>query len=218
MNHYFDNIYLINLDSRTDRLKTAHNNLSNLNIEYERVAAAQIPFEKINPALYSDFEQHDPNYVAGSYGCKVSHLKVIADALQKQYKNILILEDDISINPDYKNILDSAIQQLETYNLQWDMLYLGGHYRWGGFYTDGSRWFQEYVGEHVLKIKGAMTTLAYALSDRIYDFILKNAVKENCEIDIFYYKMHQHAKQFSYFGIIPPAVEELKSESNIKTP
>jgi len=216
LNKYFDHIYLINLDSRPDRLKKTHSALSHFNIDYERFSAIHAPFETIPLKTCLEFEQNDPKYISGAYGCKLSHLGIIADAKEKQYDNILILEDDFILRSNYREIATSAFNQLSEYGLSWDMFYFGGLYQWGGFYKNGSRWFQEYVGKNVLKLKGAMTTLAYGLSSSLFDFILKRAVNEYCEIDIFYYKMHQQKTKFSYFGLIPPIFESSNSDSDIK--
>jgi len=75
MSNYIDKIIYINLSKRTDRRAEIENELNNLNLDYER-------FEAI------------PTPECGIYGCGLSHLSVLKLAKERNYKNILILEDD----------------------------------------------------------------------------------------------------------------------------
>jgi GR25 family glycosyltransferase involved in LPS biosynthesis len=56
-------------------------------------------------------------------GCLISHLEIIKDAKKNNYKNILILEDDIIISNDYRNQLQNLLDFVKnnTYNI----IYLG---------------------------------------------------------------------------------------------
>jgi GR25 family glycosyltransferase involved in LPS biosynthesis len=69
-----DKTILINLDERTDRLAVADEHLKECGIEYERF-----------PAI-----KHDN----GAHGLLDSMDKIFKDCIEKEYKNVLILEDD----------------------------------------------------------------------------------------------------------------------------
>ena len=75
MSNYIDKIIYINLSKRTDRREQIENELNNFELNYERFEAISTP----------DF---------GIYGCGLSHLAVLKIAKERNYKNILILEDD----------------------------------------------------------------------------------------------------------------------------
>ena len=75
INDFIDKIVYINLDRRPDRRREIEQELDNQNLQYERYSAIDYP----------DF---------GIYGCGMSHLNVLKMAKERQYKNILILEDD----------------------------------------------------------------------------------------------------------------------------
>jgi GR25 family glycosyltransferase involved in LPS biosynthesis len=215
INEYFDKVYLINLDHRTDRLKMMDDQLKTLGIEYTRVSGKTIPLAKIKKDYYKHFEKDDENYIQGQHGCKLSHLQIILDARKAHYQRILILEDDAAINPEIDTIFGNALDQLQSKDCSWDMLYFGGNYEHGGFYIDGRRWFQEFIGPNVLKLKGAMKTTAYGLVFNTFDYILANALQSGEEIDVFYYKMIQK-QNFGYYAINPPVVIEIDSASDIK--
>lgn len=75
MSKYIDKIIYINLDKRSDRRNEIENELNKFQLDYERFDA--IP--------YPEF---------GIYGCGLSHLSVLKLAKERNYKNILIFEDD----------------------------------------------------------------------------------------------------------------------------
>ncbi len=75
MSNYIDKIIYINLSKRDDRREQIENELNNFQLNYERFEAISTP----------DF---------GIYGCGLSHLSVLKMAKDRNYKNILILEDD----------------------------------------------------------------------------------------------------------------------------
>lgn len=215
LNEYFDQIYLINLDDRPDRLEFANKELSKFNIKYKRISGEKVDFNQIDPLKYSGYEKQTKRYVAGQYGCKLAHIKCVLNGRKNHYQNILILEDDIEISPNANEIFACAIQNLTNLNLKWDMLYLGGRYAYGGFYTNGKKWFQEYVGKHLLKLKGAMLGTAYAVKPNVQEYILKNCLNEPYEIDIFYYRMLQK-NIFNTYGLLPPIFKQTNVKSDIK--
>jgi len=76
MSHNIDKIIFINLEKRKDRLLEIENELDKFNLEYERFNAIE--------------------HECGIVGCGFSHLAVLKIAKEKNYKNILILEDDFT--------------------------------------------------------------------------------------------------------------------------
>ena len=77
MSKYIDKIFYINLNKRTDRRVLIENELVNYNLPFER-------FEAIETSGF------------GIYGCGLSHLGVLKIAREREYKNVLILEDDFT--------------------------------------------------------------------------------------------------------------------------
>ena len=77
MSKNIDKIIYINLKKRTDRKLDIETELNNFNLEYERFEAIETP-----------------NF--GILGCGLSHLSVLKIAKERNYENILILEDDFT--------------------------------------------------------------------------------------------------------------------------
>jgi GR25 family glycosyltransferase involved in LPS biosynthesis len=58
----------------------------------------------------------------GSLGCRNSHLRIVEDALNNNYNQILIFEDDILFTQDPNKLLANNINIIDN----WNMLYFGG--------------------------------------------------------------------------------------------
>jgi len=61
----------------------------------------------------------------GQWGCLMSHIKVIQDAITNNYKNILILEDDVNFDINIINNIYKVSNIIEN-NPEWKIIYLGG--------------------------------------------------------------------------------------------
>jgi GR25 family glycosyltransferase involved in LPS biosynthesis len=126
MNKYVDHVYLINMDKDKDRLITVTNNCNELNIFFERFSGIDPKklSEKEKNKYLSKFNQYFMPY--GIVGCAYSHIYIWLDAIKNNYKNILILEDDIIFkkNNFYKNF-ENAYNELPN---NYDMFYIGYSY------------------------------------------------------------------------------------------
>lgn len=112
---HFDRTHIVNLVSRSDRRKET--------IEEFRKYGMSIGDNRCDffPAVKPESANEFPNI--GTRGCFLSHLAIIEDAIQKEYGNILILEDDIFFSRKINQYIESALQQLEE--LDWDIAYFG---------------------------------------------------------------------------------------------
>ena len=105
---YFEEIYVINLDERTDRLNHAMFEFDKLGIT-DRVQR----FSAIK-------------HIDGRIGLIKSNLEIIKHAKQKSLNNVLIFEDDFQLlvsNP--LEILQTSINQAKGIN--WHLFYLGAN-------------------------------------------------------------------------------------------
>jgi GR25 family glycosyltransferase involved in LPS biosynthesis len=105
---YFDEIYCINLDERTDRWQHAQEEFKKAGIS-DRVQR------------YSAIKDKD-----GRIGLIKSNLDLIKKAKDKKLKNILIFEDD------FEFLVDNPLQVLETslkqaQGIDWYLFYLGAN-------------------------------------------------------------------------------------------
>lgn len=117
LSQFFDKIYLINLDSRPDRLQSATALLHSIGVtDFLRIAGK--------------FDNYDESLVLGmsKQSVKNAHLECLLDALENGYDNILIFEDDIVLNQHDSSIesnlsmhIDNCIEWLE--NNEYDLFY-----------------------------------------------------------------------------------------------
>lgn len=103
VNEYFDQVVVINLDRRQDRMEKLGKQLDELGITYER-------FPAIDAQILG---------VEGMVAGTMSHVMVM-----KKYagKRILILEDDALFCEDFNEKFDQVIQELPD---DWHIFYLG---------------------------------------------------------------------------------------------
>ena len=116
LNKHFDNIYLLNLFRRKDRLNDSIGRLNQFNIKYEIFngvdgSVMKHIWSKINNPYFTN-----PSYV----GCSLSHLSIYQDAIDKGYTKILIIEDDNLINRNVNDIMGSVDVPIWS-----DLFYLG---------------------------------------------------------------------------------------------
>ena len=169
INTYFDKIFYINLAKDTDRNKYVLAQFEKFNItNFERIDAisyTEVPYKN----LWRNFNKTDDKYVLGQLGCSASKLKIIKLAKERNYKKILIFEDDIKILVDPNELLkinESILNDL-------DFLYFGGFIE--SFFRN------QIVCAH-----------AYGLSHKVFDDIINMAIPSGMEMDNFYAKVMQH--------------------------
>jgi len=203
---YFDRIFIINLDKRVDRWNKIILQLEQLKINnYERFSAIIPDIDNINKKYFNNFtypKSHKvtKQYYIGAIGCKLSHYNIVKLCKQRNYKNVLILEDDVILNSNIDNRFRKIIQNNK--DIDWDMLYLGGNY------IKGNK-----INSSLFKIKKCLTTHAYAIKNILYDFILNNCLQSGTEIDVFYTNIQS---KFNCYGIQKPLAHQADDFSDIQ--
>jgi len=108
----FDAVYVINLDSRRDRMIEFREGMKSLGILDHEID------EKIER-----FSGIVPERGPGALGCTLSHLAIVKNAKELGYEKILVFEDDaIPFGVSFKH-LDGIIEDIKNEN--WDVYYLG---------------------------------------------------------------------------------------------
>lgn len=103
--NYFDAIYLINLESRTERLL----------ISLRRLHWFDIPVQVFD-AIYNERN--------GAVGLRSTMIALFTECLHRGYNNVLIFEDDFMVLEDLNFYMPLCLQQLPK---DFSLLYLGGH-------------------------------------------------------------------------------------------
>ena len=206
INTYFDKIFIINMKKRKDRWDSITKQLKEYNItNYERVEAIiprrnQIPKNHYNQLLHPKRRQTD-KYIIGSMGCKKSHHSIIITAKKRNYKKILILEDDAQIKKDFNKIFENSVKIINEKKYDWKLLYLGGSYL-----------NIERLEDRLAKTVKTKTTHAYAIHHSVFNTIISNCLTSGTEIDSYYTRLQ---KQVDCFCIIPSIIGQISSFSDI---
>lgn len=160
INKYFDKIYVLNLHKRKDRMVDIDNRLRKFGIEYERFGATDGSVIKpIWEKFYQDNKYFTtPNYLA----CAISHLSIYKDAIQNNYKRILIVEDDVVINQNIHSIFDSiSIPEWK------DIFYLG----FIPLSDDQTMWtyniVNNFISDNIFLPKNLWGLYAYGLTNKV---------------------------------------------------
>lgn len=196
-----DNILCINLESRKDRWSECVEQFKKLNIE--------------------NLVQRYPSVLnkIGILGCTMSHVNCIKIAKEKKYKNVLILEDDVVFNTDiFYDVLIKTFNQLDSNNLKYDMVYLGGNLRGHD---------NKLIDKNLAKIVFAKTTHAYIINSTIYEYIIDTYSKidwndeylwsqqnpNRMNIDVWYINNIQ--KLGNTYGTYPAIADQRPSYSDL---
>ncbi|MDY6488861.1 glycosyltransferase family 25 protein [Acinetobacter faecalis] len=119
-------VYLINLDSSTERLAQASAELKKHNIEFERISA--VDGRNLDVKTYAAYNSTRSNAYTGrdligaEIGCYLSHKKALETFVSSEHEYALILEDDLDIVDNFNEILGQTFQYLETNILDWAVI------------------------------------------------------------------------------------------------
>lgn len=204
---YFDAIYCINLDERTDRWEHSLKQFEKLGISdrVERFSAIKCQDKKTRNELadlhYGGYWR--PHYMYplnGAVGCATSHLEIIKLAKSRGLKNVLVFEDDFISMTDWHETLKSALCDLD--NFDWDLFYLG----WG--FRGGKKRLKRSCAEHLQfhrlhsRCRGVQQTHAIAYNSKIFDYLIedinpfnKKKSRVRGHID-FYYRSNPKLKKY----------------------
>lgn len=170
----WDNIFIINLERRSDRKNDMIKRLKTQNINnYEFING----IDGIEPHIiekYNELKNNKKTQIisSGHFACLLSHIKAIEKAKSRGYSNIMILEDDVDLCNDF-------INQLNKINVpSYDMVYLGG-------IINKKKIFFSHWSSNVKSILGAY---GYILSSNLFDYVLEELKKLTDFVDLFYMK------------------------------
>lgn len=171
LDQFVDKIFIINLRDRTDKYNLITNQLGKFGIKnYERFDAIRPTPEIITSSNIASI------FKSGIIGCKQSHIEVIKEAKKRNYRQILILEDDADLVENFIELFSHVVE--EQKNIPWQMLYLGANHRKQGVNIENCK--------YIKRCFDAFTTSSYIIRDSLYDTVISTANKNNLEIDTFY--------------------------------
>lgn len=154
LNEYFDKIYCINLDRRSDRWAECVQIFKNLKLQVERFSACdgqliETGFGK----LYN-----------GELGGTISHTKLIKKIKDENFDKVLILEDDVEFCNNFIPLIEETLNKLPE---DWDIFFLGGNHT-GGYSK---------INEKIGRVYKTFALHAYAVRNKCLDTIYENMIR-----------------------------------------
>jgi GR25 family glycosyltransferase involved in LPS biosynthesis len=136
------------------------------------------------------------NYSGNAYHCYKAHRQMITDARDAGLKNILLLEDDCLLTPEFDEVFEQATNEIERLNLPWDFLTLGQNLTWGK---------TEQISEHVVRLVGGNYCWhSICLSQKYHDiFNLLLNMPEIGPFDYIWAHYIQTMPEIHSYGIFP---------------
>jgi len=189
MNDYFDHIYCINLDKRTDRWEDCVKQFKKHNLNVERFSA-----------IDGNTIKNTTTLMPGEYGILSTHIELIKDAKNKGYKNILILEDDVEFIDNLNEYFSLFKGQIPD---DWVMLYLSGNHVGGCLQ----------VSENIFKIFHSYAIHSFAIKSELFDLIINGLPKYKKAVDVFYAELQS---LFPSYVIRPHLAWQRESFSDIQ--
>ena len=210
-----DKIFIVNLESRKDRKESMLNELKKQEVtNYEFFKAIRPTLEEVNEwnPNYCEYvrtsvpKENFNNYKIGCLGCLKSHIEIMKIALDRGYKTILILEDDILFINPLENIYSYAEQVVLSFN---------GNYNYGIIYLSGSHLGKTTkMCDNVIRVRGTHTTGSYIINEKAMRYIVDNIQSFPKEVDVFYVEHIQST--FNCYCFVPHITTQANGFSDIQ--
>lgn len=198
LNDIFPDVFVINLDHRTDRLADINYMAEQQGWRFKRWPATNSLDLSINGVNMEENERR-----RAELACKISHARVISAAKRMGLEKVLILEDDAVLNGDRFDMLQEALNEVEDVDQNWQLFYLG---------ANDINNTKERVGFVSYRIFTPYTTHAYCIHERAYDNVLL-ALYNRGQVDVLYSEFI--ASQGHSYTVYPYIAEQKNGISDI---
>lgn len=197
LNEFFDKIFCINLDTRTDKWEECQKIFDKFDISVERVSP--ILTDKIFDGLKNT-----------EYSLILTTIEIIEKSIKNNYKKILIFEDDIEfcdLYPDYKGkpLSERFKNSIEYLPEDWNLFYLGcGMYKGYGYN----------IGGEINSVEFGQTTHAYGINYTFFEKCLEYLNSEKLPLDNIYTKIQHEIG--GVYAFHPNLISQRNSFSDIQ--
>lgn len=116
---FFDRVVVVNLDRRQDRMERFRRHLAHIGWPFK-------PVERVR--AIDGLKVRPPGWFhagGGAWGCMMSHLRIIEDAMMDDVQSLLVLEDDVYFGNDFRNQVARFLRKVPK---DWQQIYLGGQH------------------------------------------------------------------------------------------
>jgi GR25 family glycosyltransferase involved in LPS biosynthesis len=198
INEYFDQVYVLNLQKRPERMILADKRMKFCEIDYVKFNAVD---GSVMRRVWESYHKENQYFSNPSYlGCAISHLSIYRDALEKGYNKIVILEDDNRIKRDANQAFNAVKDQIPE---DWMLLHLG----FIPLTDDCSQWsynvfLDRFISPNVFRSKNLWGLYAYGITAPLMQEILETYDRDfPMELDRFFVTNIQQRE--GCYGVTP---------------
>jgi GR25 family glycosyltransferase involved in LPS biosynthesis len=177
LDQLFPHKVCINLDRRPERWQRAQAEFARHGIEGVRRFPAVDGSKVVLPAGWT--------HSAGAYGCLLSHVAVVQEALAAGRESVLIFEDDVVFDPEFNAKFASFMNEAPR---DWDLLYFGALHK-----AEPVK-----LTEHVYRITKANSTYAYALKRTVFEEFIELNRRAEHVLDMNAYVLQERFKPYCF--------------------
>ncbi|XP_073705859.1 procollagen galactosyltransferase 2 [Garra rufa] len=129
----FNQVYLINLKRRDDRRDRMLRSLEVLGIDATLTEAVDgkalnsTQLRALGIEMLPGYKDpySDRVLTKGEIGCFLSHYNIWKKVVELQQQQVLVLEDDVRFEHNFKSRLNTIMEDVKQSDLQWDLIYVG---------------------------------------------------------------------------------------------
>jgi len=201
LNKFFNQIYVINLKHRTDRLEIVKLWTERYGVDvliWKGIDGNQLTSKDLEGYPTPSFKPNHKGYVA----LNLTTIEIVKDAKEKGYKNILILEDDIEWDSDVMEVFKDNIDNIPK---DYSMLWLGCLPELATSKIKG----------RIHYIRGCTYGHAYSIQSNIYDEFIEDLSKMDKQNDVILREYSLKRNDLKGYGFMPPIVQQMDGLSSI---
>lgn len=191
----FDKTYCLNLKKRKDRLEHFEQQVKKYDLGIYQY------FEAIDGSTLDNPYQ---NLKSGEFGHILSTISILEDAILKNYKNILLVEDDCV----FLNTLKEIDLYFEKLPKDWDLLYFGGNHNTHMKVNPPVK-----INERVVKLHSTYSSHCLSITKKMFPIILEELKKFSCQTDLVYQKLQT---KYNVYCFYPTIASQLTGHSDIQ--
>lgn len=190
-NKYFEKIFCINLEKRKDRWDSFTDEMKVMSIDNIK------RFEGVDGNLI----YNPTKMLNGEFGILLTHLNLIKKCKKNNFSDVLIFEDDLLLNNNYKN-LDFYMTQVPD---DWDFIYFGGNHKYGST--------PKKISDNIIKLNHTVALHCVAIRNTMFDLIIERLSTFSKQVDSIYADLQINNNSY---GIIPNMALQREDFSDIQ--
>lgn len=192
---FFDEVYVINLRERVDRLDSFERTLKKNGWPFKPPKVWEaVPGGSGKVPCPPAFKQG-----GGAFGCAQSHVAILQHCLMNEVGSVLILEDDAITRNTF---LADTRKFMDSVPADWEGIMLGGQHHWQPID----------VGSGLVRVRYAQRTHAYACRGRYMRALYERWARANVHID---WLMKDWQEHFRVYAPTPWLIGQDRSQSGI---